>query len=177
MLTNGCKDEVTNVNLDDYTAKLDKLNWSEKNYQVINQFIKDYGKDGKFYNSQKPPYIVLDWDQTCAHFDVGEAVMRYQLTHLRFKMTKEQFKILLKDEINGINKLSSDFKNLLLSYINEDIIKDYNFLYDNFIANDGKTLLSEIQKTSEYKDFLAKLPYLYSGYCGTTGIEADYGYP
>ena len=40
--------------------KLDRMNWSERNYQVLNQFITDYGKGGKFYNAKKTRYVVLD---------------------------------------------------------------------------------------------------------------------
>jgi phosphoserine phosphatase len=165
------------VNAKEVPKKLDRMNWSERNYQVLNQFITDYGKGGKFYDDKKAPYVVLDWDQTCAHFDVEEAVMRYQLVNLRYKMTKEQFKGLLKDEINGVTKLNEDYKNIALKDINEDLINDYNFLYDNFSGLGGGMSLEDIQKTPQYMDFLSKLPFLYDGYCETKGIEAVYGYP
>lgn len=161
----------------DNVKKLDRLNWSEKNYQVLNQFIEDYGKGGKFYNAGKPPYTVIDWDQTSAHFDVEEATMRYQLVNLRYKMTKEQFRGLFKDEINGVKQLNADYKNIALKDINEDIINDYNFLHDNYSGLGGKMTLAEIQKTPQYIDFLSKLPFLYDGYCETSGIDAVYGYP
>lgn len=165
------------VNAAGNTNRLDKMNWSEKNYQVLNQLIADYGKGGKFYNAKKAPYVVLDWDQTCAHFDVEEATMRYQLVNLRYKMSKEQFKGLLKDEINGITRLSEDYNKIVLKDINEDLVSDYNFLYDNFSSLGGKMTLEEIQKTPQYNDFLSKLPFLYDGYCDTKGIDAVYGYP
>lgn len=157
--------------------KLDKLNWSEKNYQSISQLILDYGIGGKYFNPAEPAYVVIDWDQTSAHFDVAEAVFRYQLTNLRFKITKEQFKSLLKDEINGVKQLSADNKNILLKDINEDLTNDYNFLYDNFSGLGGTKTLDEIKLTPQYNDFLAKLPFLYDGYYNTPGIDAVYAYP
>lgn len=156
---------------------LNRLNWSEKNYTVLNQLIVDYGKGGPCYDAAKPPYALFDWDQTCAHFDVEEALLRYQLTNLRFKLTKGQFKALLKDSINGIDRLSADYGNISLADINSDLISDYNFLCDNYVGLNGKMPLPEIQKSPQYNDFLVKVPFLYNGYCATTGIGDEYGYP
>jgi phosphoserine phosphatase len=155
---------------------LNKLNWSEKNHQVLNQLINDYGIGGIYYDDTKPPYVVLDWDQTCAHFDVEEALMRYQLFHLRYKITKEQFAGLLLNDINGITRLSEIFHQIPLADINLDLINDYNYLYDHFIGPNGKISFEEIQGTPQYKDFISKIPFLYSGYAETTGIGEDYGY-
>ena len=152
------------------SGPLDRLNWSDKNYQVLNRLIKDYGTGGKYYDKNKAPYVVFDWDQTCAHLDVGEATMRFQMFNLRYKITKEEFKGLLKDEINGIAQLSADHQNIKLADINQDLINDYNFLYDNFSGLNGKMTLEEIKATPQYNDFIAKIPYLYDGYCTTPGI-------
>jgi len=139
--------------------------------------IKDYGSGGKLYDEHKAPYAVFDWDQTCAHFDVEEAMMRYQMFHLRYRMGKSEFAGLLKDNINGITQLSNAFNHLSLASINHDLINDYNFLYDHFMGSSGTMTLEEIQKTPQYQDFVAKIPFLYDGYCATQGIGDDYGYP
>lgn len=153
---------------------LNRLNWSEKNYTVLNQMIADYGVGGKYYN--KAHYAVFDWDQTCAHFDVEEALMRYQMFHLRYKMTREQFAGLFQNNINGVSRLSEDYHHILLADINSDLINDYNFLFDHFIGPEGKMTFGEIQETLQYKDFVAKIPFLYTGYSDTPGIGDDYGY-
>jgi len=64
-----------------------------------------------------------------------------------------------------------------LAHINSDLINDYNFLYDNFSGLNGTMNLAEIQLTPQYGDFIVKIPFLYNGYCATTGIGDDYGYP
>ncbi len=157
--------------------QLEQLNWAPDNYRVLNQLIKDYGKDGVFYNRDKPPYAVLDWDQTCAFADVEEAVMRYQLFNFRFKMSKSEFAGILLDNINGINKLSQEYNNISLADINHDLISDYNYLFDMYLAPNSTSSLDEIKLTTQYKDFVTKIPYLYEGYCSTAGIGAEYGYP
>ncbi len=161
----------------DKGVKLNKMNWSAKNYEVISNLIADYGIGGKYYDANKPPYVVFDWDQTCGHFDVEEAIMRYQLSHLRFKMTKDQFASLFKDEIKGVTKLSADYNNILLKDINADLISHYNYLYDNYEGLGGKMKLEDIQKTPQFNDFITKCAFIYDGYCETPGIDADYGYP
>lgn len=156
---------------------LDRLNWSERNFRVLNQLIAEYGKGGQFYDEKNTPYVVLDWDQTCAHFDVEEAMMRYQLTHLRFKLTKDQFGGLLKDTINGVTQLSGNSDPIKLSNIHQDLKDDYNYLYNNYIGSNSLMTIEQIKLTPQYNDFIAKIPYLYDGYCTTPGIGEDYGYP
>ena len=173
MLSVSCqKDETTTL-----SGSLDRMNWSERNYEVLNQLITDYGMYGKYYHQDKAPYVVLDWEQTCSHFDVEEATMRFQLFRLRFKMTKDVFAGLLKDEINGITQLSAEYLDIHLADINLDLKNDYNYLYDNYVGLNGAMTLEEIQLTPQYQDFISKIPFLYDGYCSTPGIDADYGYP
>ncbi|MEL7588039.1 MAG: hypothetical protein AAGU19_15130 [Prolixibacteraceae bacterium] len=173
LLFSSCADKDEGVHPD----ALNRLNWSEKNYQVLNQLIDDYGTGGQFYDANRTPYAVLDWDQTCAHFDVEEALMRYQMFHLRYKMTKEQFGALFKNEINGVSRFSEEFDRILLADIHQDLICDYSFLYDHYIGTQADMTEEEIRNTPAYRDFVAKLPFLYAGYCDTPGIGDDYGYP
>jgi phosphoserine phosphatase len=177
-LVTGCSDSVSlPAKQKASTEKLSRLNWSERNYLLLNQLISDYGSEGKYYDPSRPPYAVLDWDQTCAHFDTEEALMRYQISNLCYKMTKQQFRDLLKDEINGVKQLPADFQKIMLKDINEDLTNDYDFIYEHYSGLAGSMSLDEIRQTNQYKDFRAKLPFLYDGYCGTEGIGASYAYP
>ncbi|MGV8134666.1 MAG: HAD family hydrolase [Mangrovibacterium sp.] len=172
LLLSSCTGKDTVVQSD----SLNRLNWSDRNYQVLNDLIDNYGVGGQYYEENRAPYAVLDWDQTCAHFDVEEALLHYQMFHLRYKMTKEQFEDLLDNEINGVNRLSEDFNRLLLADIHQDLVNDYSFLYDHYIGPQRDMTYEEIQSTLPYQDFVAKLPYLYAGYCDTPGISDKYGY-
>ncbi len=172
-LSCGCpKDKISEY------KSLDRLNWSARNYEVLNKLINDYGVSGKYYNKNKTPYAVFDWDQTCAHFDVEEALLHYQLLFLKFKITKDQFKDdLLKNNINGVTQLSEAYQHIRLADINQDLINDYNYLYEHFSGLNGTMTFEEIKLTPQYNDFIAKIAFLYNGYCDTPGIEDDYGYP
>ena len=157
---------------------LDKMNWSPRNYEVLSRLIKEYGIGGKYYDENNPPYVTLDWDQTMAHLDCEEATFRYQLWNLRFKLGKEEFKALFKEEINGVTQLNGDYKNIRLSDINADIISAYDFLHDSYQGfGTGTMTIAEIRETPQFQDFITKMPFLYDGYCETAGIEATYGYP
>jgi len=155
---------------------LDRLNWSERNYKVLNQMINDYGIGGKYYGSSETPYIVMDWDQTCAHFDVEEALMRYQVFNLDFKFSQDQFKSLLKDTINGVTQLSENFNNTRLADINADLVNDYQFIRDNYQGFNGKMTLEAIKLTPQYNDFSVKMLFLVEGYLDTPGIGMDHAY-
>jgi len=156
------------------TVSLAKMNWSEKNHRVLNQLINDYGTGGKYFDKDKAPYAVFDWDQTCAHFDVEEALMRFQMFNLRFKMSKEQFRSLLKDEINGVKMLGAGSQGILLADVNNDLYEDYSFLYDNYSGMAGTKSLEEIRPSLQYRDFTARLLYLFEAYGETEGIGDEY---
>ncbi|MEI6457204.1 MAG: HAD family hydrolase [bacterium] len=153
---------------------LDRLNWSERNHRILSGMIADYGVGGKYYDINQTPYIVLDWDQTCAYLDVEEALMRYQLFNLRFKMNTEQFSNILKDNINGIESLSIENRNIRLIDINTDLVNDYRFLMKNYSGSGGKMTLEEIKKRPEFLDFVSKMIFLADGYYSTPGIGMEY---
>jgi len=165
----NCRDNKPAIN-----DPLIRLNWSEKNFNVLNRLILDYGIGGKYYDKDKTPYAVFDWDQTCAHFDVEEALMRFQMFNLRYKMSKEQFRGLLKDDINGVTKLGTDHNNIRLADIDGDLADDYSFIYDNFSGMSGKKSIEEIRQAPQYKDFIARLLFLLEGYGDMPGIGDDY---
>ncbi len=156
----------------------DKLSWAERNHELLGRFMNDYGKYGKNYNRSKPPYAVFDWDQTCIFSDVEDALFHFQTEFLRFRMTPQQFRDhILKDTINGITSLSTEYHSIILADIHRDLVADYEYLYHHFSGLAGSLPFEQIRETVQYGDFVARLPFLYDGYCGTSGIGAEYGYP
>jgi phosphoserine phosphatase len=153
---------------------LNRLNWSERNHELLNRMIADYGSRGKYYDGKSLPYIVLDWDQTCAFQDVEEALMRYQLFRLKFKMNEDQFRLILQDRINGVTELSYEGKTILLADIHEDLMNDYRFLLANYCGFGGKLTLDQIRETAQYKDFVARLLFLSDAYYSSAGIGMEY---
>ena len=156
---------------------LDRLNWSERNHGILNQLMTDHGRGGRYRNEAKPAYVVLDWDSTTAQFDVEEAVLRFQANNLRYKLTKDQFRAILLDSVNGVTRLSAAYGSILLADIHADLASDYTILYDGYAGLGGASPLETVVASPHFQDFFAKLLFLYEGYIGTPGIGADYAYP
>ncbi|MEI7703169.1 MAG: haloacid dehalogenase-like hydrolase [Deltaproteobacteria bacterium] len=156
---------------------LDRLNWSERNHGFLNQLTLDYGPGGPYRVEGRRDYIVLDWDSTTAQFDVQEATTRYQAVHLRYKLTKDQFRALLLDSINGVPRLSEAYGSIPLADIHADLASDYAFLYDHYAGLGGTWTLEAVLATPQWLDFSVKLGFLYEGYAGTPGIGAEYAFP
>jgi phosphoserine phosphatase len=156
---------------------LDRLNWSERNHRVLNQLMVDHGRGGRYWDEARPGYVVLDWDNTTAVFDVEEAVLRFQATNLRFKLTPDQLRGILHDSVNGVTRLSGSYGSILLADLHADIVADYALLYAAHSGLGGTLPLEVVQAMPPFPDFVARLLFLYDGYCGTSGIGPDYGFP
>ncbi|MHC1736665.1 MAG: haloacid dehalogenase-like hydrolase [Ignavibacteriaceae bacterium] len=155
---------------------MEQLNWSVRNFSILNKFLTDYGTGGKYFDPENPHYAVIDWDNTCIFFDCQDALFRYQAENLLYKVSMEEFLSLLKNEINGKTCLPEDYGRIRLSDINADLADSYNFIFENYSGPDRKMSLEEIKKTYRYKEFFVKLLFLYNGYCRTKGIGSKYAY-
>jgi phosphoserine phosphatase len=175
-LANGCSSTSSSLQ-SGQPRTLDRLNWSERNHRVLNQLMTDHGRGGRYRDEAKPGYVVLDWDSTTAQFDVEEAVLRFQATHLRYKLTKDQFRAILLDSVNGVTRLSAAFGSILLADLHADLASDYAYLYDGYSGLEGTAPLEVVLATPQFQDFFAKLAFLYDGYIETPGIGADYAFP
>ncbi len=121
---------------------LQKMGWEETVYKKLNDFIQEKSNE---------EYCVFDFDNTCVIHDIQEVTYNYMIDNLVFKMDKKNFEENLKKNIVGEEKIDS----LLV-----DLVKDYAFLYENYIFS-KKIELEKIKQTEEYLDFAVKLRYLY----------------
>ena len=70
---------------------LSEENWYPANLQDIQKVIGDLTKSA----NQERLVAVFDFDNTCIYRDIGQAVFRYQLYALRYRITPDQFAALL----------------------------------------------------------------------------------
>jgi phosphoserine phosphatase len=144
------------------------------NWNYSDWFIKKYGPTH--------PVAVYDWDNTCIYNDIMETMFRFQMFNLQYAMDKEAFNVIIPEAAgktlkdSNVLKLSADYGNVVLADLAADLEADYAFLYDNYIGT-KKMTLDEIKATSEYKDFVVKLPFMYDGLTDTPEIAAEYSYP
>lgn len=152
--------------------------WAPDTRARLQKLIDDNGIKNADYDSNKKPYVVFDWDQTCIFNDTQESMFRYMIDNLEFKATPEEFAVLIRKNIPK-NNFSTAYNNkkgerVNIDKIGADLDSDYKFLYDNYINGKSMTL-EDIKQTDEFKDFQAKYAYLYEAIGGT--FSADISYP
>ncbi len=157
---------------------LSENKWSTNTRARLQKLIDDNGIKSANYDSNKKPYVVFDWDQTCIFNDTQESMFRYMINNLEFKATPEEFSALIRKNIPKDN-FAADYNNkdgqpVNIDKIGADLDSDYKFLYDNYIGT-KKMSLEEIRKTDQFIDFQAKYAYLYEAIGGT--FSADISYP
>lgn len=153
---------------------LDTGRWAPGTYAAIQKLIDKNGKNSPDYNPAKKPYAVFDWDNTCGYSDTEENLLIYQVDHLKYKMTPEQFRQAFSSGDNATipekNFKESLFKNeagqpVNIAQITNDVCADYEFFWNNYrglnsnAAND--LTLAEIRATDQFKDFKAKFWFTY----------------
>lgn len=157
---------------------LDQAKWAPKNRGLLNELIARYGKSAKNYNPQRRPYAVFDWDNTCIMNDCEEALLMYQINHLAFKLSPDEFSKMTRQNVPQ-GAFNNDYKNKAgntvgLESICSDLDTDYRFLYDHFKGMAGTQSIEAIRETPQFLDFRAKLYFLYDAVNGTHGVHVGY---
>lgn len=163
----------------------EKSGWAPATEAALNDLInKNSGVKGA--------YAVFDWDNTSILGDVQETMLYYQIEHLAFKITPDEFKYALyhyADPDSQRNclipdiELAKGFYNsqnqpVMFSAAAEDCYNDYKYLYGRYHkinpAAKFNISLSELKKTDEFLDFRAKLWFTYSALYKTFPSQVAY---
>lgn len=129
-------------------------------------------------NAGKGKYVVFDFDNTTVINDVEEALLVYQIENLEFKIKPADMYGVLKTQIPdmyaavGKNNAAREVTSEQLA---QDIVSSYTWLYNNYKGLSGTKSLEQIHASNEYKDFAAKLRYMYSAVGDT--FDASVSYP
>jgi phosphoserine phosphatase len=172
----GCKEKVSSQQKQ--MAVLTPLNWDVFNKEKLEKLINEYGKNSENYNPDKPPYIVVDWDNTSIFLDIEEATLVYMMQNLVFGASPEQLNEAIRKGVD-MSDFSANFNNLAGKTVNiekiaSDIIDSYTWLYNNYKGLHGDKTLEEIKKNHHYEAFISKLRYLYDAVDGTFGHAISY---
>ncbi len=129
--------------------------WNPIVYQRLTHLIAKYANDSEQSIDQRP-YVVFDFDDTTIIHNVQKSIMIYMMYTLTYKLTPEEFYALLTAKSPH---RSSEKIHLLI----EDIIDNYQFLYDHYINADTRDMtLKEIRQQSYFMNFRAKLYYFHT---------------
>ena len=133
----------------------DLSGFSKENQQAIVDFVNAYGKNSKSYNNDA--YIVSDFDNTTAIFDIAYQCSVYQIQTMAFAMNPQELRSALSTYVEDDETSQKYINDIINAY--EQLIP----LYGPFTplgVEDEK--LSEMQANIYWKEFAAKLKGLYT---------------
>lgn len=110
-------------------------------------------------------YVVFDFDNTSAIFDVQEALLIYQVENLIFKITPADMKGVLETGIPDLTKVigkNADGKDVTVNDVVADLVSSYTWLYNNYKGLGGDKNLNYIHASNQYQDFAAKTRFMYN---------------
>lgn len=161
--------------------ELEQGDWLSSNADSLSAF----GLDNASTDPRQAPVAVFNFDHVSIFNSAAEATFRSQLTNLDFKMTPGQFEEVLPiiagpDYYTGGNvvALTAEFGNVSLPDLQADIVEAWSALYARYEPTGGCTTgcdtLEVLQATPEYKDFFAKLLFMYQGLSAHPEVGRDY---
>ncbi|MFZ6735878.1 HAD family hydrolase [Undibacterium sp. Ji42W] len=157
---------------------LDAAKWSPRNRDLVAALIAKHGNTSKSYSAKRKPYAVFDWDNTSIMNDCEEALLMYQINHLAFKLSPQEFSATIRQNV-PVGNFTADYKNaagkqLDLESVCTDLDSDYAYLHANYKGMAGSRSLEEIMETAQFQDFRAKLYFLYEAVNDTHGVNVGY---
>ncbi|MDR1859428.1 MAG: hypothetical protein LBR06_00710 [Bacteroidales bacterium] len=160
------------------SAELMPLNWDVFNREQLELLINEVGKNSAGFDASKPPYIVVDWDNTSIFLDIEEAVIIEMMQKLVFGATPELLDYAIRKDV-PTSDFAPEFNNLNGEAVNieavaTDIIASYRWLYANYSGLGGDKPLDVVMQSPHYMAFASKLRYLYDAIDGTFGHDISY---
>lgn len=152
--------------------------WDRFNKSQLERFLATHGKTSPRFNPDRPPYVVLDWDNTMVFLDVQEATLIYQLQNLRFKMDPRELEQALRTDVPTTPFTPAhpgpDGQPLSLDPVVRDIVDSYTWLYDHSADLRGDQPLESIKNQTPYTDFITKVRFLYAAIGDTFDVSLSY---
>lgn len=139
---------------------LKEQGWTRKNYEVLKELIQAHRSSAETQKYDRN-YVVADWDNTSAMYDVQDAVFLYQLFELRYAMDPEDFLYILRKEFE-MEEGSHAYR------ISEQIAKGYTLLYERK-KREG---IDKLKGEEDYRTFVALMVYFYNE---LSYAQLDYG--
>lgn len=122
--------------------------WKPEVHQALVDLLLNHGAQSPGYDPERPPLAVFDCDETLIHNDIGEAMLRFQVTRRRLKTDRGFWHIV--PERFGRDAIMAAYK-----------------------AVAGRAD-SEVEDTAAYRRYCAGLIGVYEGIREGEGIEAAY---
>lgn len=157
-------------------------NWEPTVKTSLNQFMDMYGNRSSSYDASNRPYAVFDFDNTTSILDVEEQLMIWQLDHLAFAIAPDQMEDVLRTGIPA-DKITATYgaddgegRPVSIEAAIKDAASAYKKLYAaGYVTKEGREQPAAVKASPEYKEFTAKMRWLYDA-IGET-MDASVSYP
>jgi phosphoserine phosphatase len=161
----------------DIKFQLDQGKWAPTTRAAIEQLITRHAVPDNTAESERA-YAVFDWDDTSIINDVTDKFFLYQMDQLAYKLNPTEFSEVLRRSIPD-KPLADSVKNLAgkpisFTQLTSDIERDYRYLYKNYEGMAGKQSLATITQSDAFKDFKAKLYFLFGAIIDSHGQLVAY---
>jgi len=142
--------------------KLKRRNWSERNYEALNELLAGV-RQGEI--------AVFDWDNTCIFGDIGEALLRRLAFDLAFKIDATTMAAMIPDTINGIGRVMIKNRPFSLKRMKGAIFRAYGKLKADSSSSE------KARSDEDYRVFTSGLLALNRALEETPGIGCEFAYP
>ena len=133
------------------TAKPVAAGFTDEAKQAIKDLVRLYGKDSPSYDGLA--YVVSDFDNTTAIFDITYQCCTYQLEHMAFAMDPEALRAALSTELDLDADKNADWI--------ADIVGAYSYLYTTYgpftAAGLDEAAAAKVQADPMWKEFATKM--------------------
>nr|WP_320010183.1 haloacid dehalogenase-like hydrolase [uncultured Desulfobulbus sp.] len=117
-------------------------NWLPDNFATISATLKQLAENP----SVKRPVAIFDFDNTCIFRDIGQALFRFQIEHLRYKISPEQLAAILPPE-------KGNLAGRPMAAVRANLLETYSRLYP--LIQTGE--IDAAQQTADYPLFATLL--------------------
>ena len=171
----ACSQNETNTDNQTQTqaqteTNTEEVGFSEQSKQAVADFVAMYGKDSESYNGNA--YVVCDFDNTTAVFDITYQAIIYQLEHMAFALKPDELKEAVSTELDMKADDNADWV--------ADVSAAYNQLWDSYgpftpAGVDDETMKT-IQADAWWKEFSTKMRAFLYHVEDTTPEEINYSW-
>ena len=156
-------------------ARLERSDWAPDVKRALNEFLDRYGSDSVSYDGDS--YVVFDFDNTSAIFDVEEQLIVYQLETMAFAIQPDALEQILLTDLSDPEADLSSYGYIKGSYAG--LIADISRAYERLWAKYGpftpaglpEERLAELHAEPDWQEFAAKMRLSYDLVCDVEPLE------
>jgi len=153
-------------------SRLTRDDWEDNTKTALNQCISNYGIDGKYYS--KDNYVVFDFDNTSAIFDIAHIGTTYQIERMCYQLSKEELRSALASTLGDTSRSLSEYDyDFTYDTLINDIVTHYEKLQTKYgpftYKGVDESKLEQLHAEDDWIDFSAKLRFMYTVVSKTQG--------